>query len=230
MAHKDKLHLRPHKTDGMLITFCGLDGCGKTTMIQRLTDYMREKHYPVLCTKQPTPMLRESDIFRTYMDQSDHTAYDYRCLSLMAAGDRIQHVNKVILPALRAGKCVISDRYLYSWIANLRARGYVRDRWTDEIASYMIQPDFAFFIDVPVQIAVARVRSRTAERNRYIDMELQYKLRRQYRCIAEHNNGILLSSLESEDMVFAEILKHIERHGWMQTGISNEREGWDDDD
>ncbi len=223
--HKDKLHLQPHKTKGLFITFCGLDGCGKTTMIQRLTSYLQEKQCPVLCTKQPTPFLRESEIFRTFMDQEDHSAFDYRCLSLMAAGDRIQHVNKVILPALRAGKCVISDRYLYSWIATLRARGYVRDRWTDEIASYMIQPDFAFFIDVPVQTAVARVRSRTAERDRYIDMELQYKLRRQYCRIARQNRGIILPSLESEDAVFSQILEQIERHRWMCAANLRKEEG-----
>ena len=223
--HKDKLHLQPHTTKGLFINFCGLDGCGKTTMIQRLTSYLQEKQCPVLCTKQPTPMLRKSDIFRTFMDQDDHSAYDYRCLSLMAAGDRIQHVSKVILPALHAGKCVISDRYLYSWIANLRARGYVRDRWTDEIASYMIRPDFAFFIDVPVQIATARVRSRAEERDRYIDMDLQYKLRRQYRRIARQNRGIVLSSLESEDAVFAEILEQIEQHRWMRAANSQKRKG-----
>ncbi len=223
--HKDKLHLQPHKTKGLFITFCGLDGCGKTTMIQRLTSYLQEKQCPVLCTKQPTPFLRESEIFRTFMDQEDHSAFDYRCLSLMAAGDRIQHVNKVILPELRAGKCVISDRYLYSWIANLRARGYVRDRWTDEIASYMIQPDFAFFINVPVQTAVARVRSRTAERDRYIDMELQYKLRRQYCRIARQNRGIILSSLESEDAVFSQILEQIEQHRWMRAANLRKEEG-----
>lgn len=223
--HKDKLRLQPHKTKGLFITFCGLDGCGKTTMIQRLTSCLQEKQFPVLCTKQPTPLMRESEIFRTFMDQDDHSAYDYRCLSLMAAGDRIQHVNKVILPALRAGKCVISDRYLYSWIANLRARGYVRDRWTDEIASYMIQPDFAFFIDVPVQTAVTRVRSRLAERDRYIDMDLQYKLRRQYCRIARQNRGILLSSLESEDAIFSEILERIEQHRWMRAANLQKGEG-----
>ena len=217
---KDKLHLRPHKTDGLLITFCGLDGCGKTTMIRRLAEYLESRDIPILLTRQPTTLLREAEIFRTYMDQSDHTSYDYRCLSLMAAADRIQHVNKVILPALEAGKCVISDRYLYSWIANLRARGYTKDRWTDEIASYMLRPDLAFFIDVPVQVAVERVRSRAAERDRYIDMDLQYKLRHQYRRIAAQNRGILLSSLECENVVFSEILHHIGRHRWMKNGTA----------
>lgn len=217
---KDKLHLRPHRTRGMLITFCGLDGCGKTTMIRRLADHLQDQGKPVLLTRQPTSFMRESEVFRTYMDQSDHSAYDYRCLSLMAAGDRIQHIHRVILPALQAGKCVISDRYLYSWIANLRARGYLRDRWPLEIASYMLRPDCAFFIDVPVQTAVERVRSREEEWDRFIDMDLQYKLRRQYQNIAMQNKGIILSSMKSEDVVFAEILRHVERHKWIQNGIT----------
>lgn len=217
---KDKLHLRPHRTRGMLITFCGLDGCGKTTMIRRLADHLQDQGKPVLLTRQPTSFMRESEVFRTYMDQSDHSAYDYRCLSLMAAGDRIQHIHRVILPALQAGKCVISDRYLYCWIANLRARGYLRDRWPLEIASYMLRPDCAFFIDVPVQTAVERVRSREEERDRFIDMDLQYKLRRQYQNIAMQNKGIILSSMKSEDVVFAEILRHVERHKWIQNGIT----------
>ena len=70
------------------------------------------------------------------------------------------------------------------------------------------------------RVAVERVRSREAERDRYIDMELQYKLRHQYRRLAAQNKGILLSSLECENIVFAEILHHIERHRWMKNGTA----------
>ena len=116
-----KLRMRPNETNGILITFCGLDGCGKTTMIKKLMwDLDRDN---VFLTKQPTDFVRNSDIFRTYMDNPDHDAYDYRSLSLLAASDRVQHVNKVIQPELEKGKVVISDRYIYSCLANLRARG-----------------------------------------------------------------------------------------------------------
>ena len=62
-------------------------------------------------------------------------------------------------------------------LANLCARGYERDRWIYEIAKQSIPaPDLAFFLDVPVETAVARVRQRPEEKDRYIDMELQNKL------------------------------------------------------
>ena len=192
-----KLHMIPHNTEGILITFCGLDGCGKTTILTRLAELLSEKHEVVL-TKQPTDFVRNSAIFRTYMDCPDHDAYDYRSLSLLAASDRVQHSNRAVVSELKQGKVVISDRYFYSCLANLRARGYEKDRWIYEIAGSIIKPDLAFFLDVPVETAVARVRSRPEEKNRFIDMELQYRLREEYINICKANGGILLST-ETED-------------------------------
>ena len=99
-----KLQMRPHETPGLLITFCGLDGCGKTTLIRRLTRYLEELEVPAFLTKQPTDAVRQSEIFRTYMDTPAHDAYDYRALSLYCASDRVQHSNRVIRPRLERGK------------------------------------------------------------------------------------------------------------------------------
>ncbi len=188
------LKMPQHGKKGKLITFCGLDGCGKSTLIRLLTEKLEQDGQTVFLTKQPTNEMRQSGIFRTYMDCKDHSKYEYRALSLMAAADRIQHVNHVILPALEEGKTVISDRYFYSCLANLRARGYTEDRWIYEIAEQIPKPDYAFFLDAPVEVAVTRVRERPAERNRYIDIELQYRLREEYRRICLENNGICLST------------------------------------
>ena len=207
----NQLRMYPHDCPGVLITFCGLDGCGKSTMIQMLAEYMGKKNVEVLLTKQPTQEMRHMDIFRTYMDHEDHSQYDYRALSLMAAADRVQHVHQVILPALREGKVVICDRYYYSCLANLRARGYEQDEWVYEISESIVKPDFAFFLDLPVPIAVQRVRSRPEERDRYIDMPLQYRLYEEYRNIAANNKGILLSSYDTIENTYRNILSHIRR-------------------
>ena len=155
-----KLRMTPHNTEGKVITFCGLDGCGKSSMIKMITEAFRERGIEFIVTKQPTDAMRNTEIFRTFMDCPDNSAYEYRSLSLMAAADRIQHANKIILPALKKGKTVICDRYFYSCLANLRARGYTNDEWIYEISENIIQPDVAFFLDVPVEIAVGRVRMR----------------------------------------------------------------------
>lgn len=205
-----KLNMRPNETKGLLITFCGLDGCGKTTMLTKLMSEL-EKEYPIFLTKQPTNDVRASAIFRTYMDCPNHDAYDYRSLSLLAASDRLQHVNKVIEPAMQEGKLVLSDRYFYSCLANLRARGFAQDQWIYEVAESVIQPDVAFFFDVPVETAVSRVRSRAAEKDRYIDMDLQYKLRQEYIEICKANGGVLISTELPMDECYAMVKKEVER-------------------
>ncbi len=203
------LTMRPNKTPGFLFTFCGLDGCGKTTMLTRLEKELGEK-YAVFKTKQPTNAVRESDIFRTYMDSPNHDAYDYRSLSLLAASDRLQHVNKIIEPQMVEGRIVISDRYFYSCLANLRARGFENDAWIYEIAESVLKPDVAFFFDVPVETAVKRVRSRIEEKDRYIDMELQYKLRDEYIKICKANNGVLISTEMPIEECYTIVKKEVE--------------------
>lgn len=204
------LNMRPNETSGYLFSFCGLDGCGKTTMLTRLEKELGEK-FPTFMTKQPTNAVRESDIFRTYMDNPDHDAYDYRSLSLLAASDRLQHVNKVVEPQMAQGKVVISDRYFYSCLANLCARGFENDQWIYEIAESVVKPDVAFFFDVPVETAVKRVRSRIEEKDRYIDMELQYKLRDEYIKICRANNGVLISTEMPIEDCYAIVKREVER-------------------
>ncbi len=207
------LNMPPHGKKGILLTFCGLDGCGKTTMLQRAMQEFKDDD--IIFTKQPTPFVRESAIFRTYMDNPNHDAYDYRSLSLLAASDRVQHTSKVIVPALEAGKTVFSDRYFYSCLANLIARGYASDCWIYEIAKSIVKPDAAFFFDVPVSVAIERVRARAQEKDRYIDIELQYRLREAYLAIAKANNGILIPTNCAPDISYAAVrhaILHIKEH------------------
>ena len=62
------LKMKKHASPGVLITFCGLDGCGKTTMIKLLKEKLELEGKQVFLTKQPTEIVRKSEIFRCYMD------------------------------------------------------------------------------------------------------------------------------------------------------------------
>lgn len=201
--------MNPNQYPGKLITFCGLDGCGKTTQIGSLLNFFRQKNQRIFLTKQPTDLVRNSEIFRAFMDTPRHESYDYRALSLLAASDRVQHSNRVIAKHLADGEIVISDRYFYSCLANLRARGYTEDAWIYEIARLIPQPDIAFFLDVNPQTAIERVRRREDEKDRYIDEELQYKLRDEYIAIAKNSGGIIVKTDISAAASFEIILQAV---------------------
>ena len=206
-----KLEMKQNEFKGKLITFCGLDGCGKTTQIKLLAKWLENNGYKVYITKQPSDFVRNSKIFRTYMDSPMHDAFDYRALSLFCASDRVQHSNRVISQKLKEGYIVISDRYYYSCLANLIARGFKDDRWIYEIAKSISNPDLAFFLNIPVEEAIKRVRARPEEKDRYVDVELQKKLHDLYVLIARENGGIVVSTLISEDISFKRIVFEVER-------------------
>ncbi len=203
-----KLNFKNEKYPGTLITFCGLDGCGKTTMINMLGEYLENLGIKAVMTKQPTPEIRNFQMFRTFMDDPDNSPYDYRALSLHAAGDRIQHTAKFIVPLLESGQNVISDRYFYSCVANHRARGY-DDMWIYEITGHIQKPDYAFFLDVDTETAITRVRARDAEKHKYIDIPLQHRLREQYLLIARECGGIIIKSEGGAEACFDEIKEEL---------------------
>lgn len=206
-----KLRMKKHNCPGKLIVFCGLDGSGKTTQLNLLSSYLKNRPADVVLTKQPTDFVRKSEIFRTYMDKEDHGEYDYLSLSLLCASDRVQHSNKFILPALGDGKIVISDRYYYSCLANLIARGYSDQKWIYEISESVPMPDMVFFMDTDVESAVKRVRSRPSEKERYIDLDLQFRLRDIFLKIAEDNDGIVIRTDNSIEDCFEIVKTSVER-------------------
>lgn len=206
-----KLEMLNNEFKGKLITFCGLDGCGKTTQVNLLVKWLEKNGHKVYVTKQPTDFVRKSNIFRTYMDSPKHDDYDYRALSLLCAADRVQHSNRIIAQKLKEGYIVISDRYFYSCLANLIARGFKDDKWIYEIAKYILKPDLPFFLNVPIEKAIERVRERPEEKYRYIDVELQTELHDLYLEISKQNHGVLINTTLSENECFEKIVSEVKK-------------------
>ena len=206
-----KLEMYNVKSNGKLITFCGLDGCGKSTQISHVYNWLSSMGYDIFLTKQPTDLIRNSSIFRTYMDEEYKSNYNYQTLSLLCAADRLQHTTDTIIKKLNEGKIVISDRYFYSCIVNLHARGYESDLWIYDISKHIPNPDISFFLDISVEKAIERVRTRADEKDRYIDIDLQYKLRENYIKIANENNGVIISTEVDEKSSFKKIQDTIKK-------------------
>jgi dTMP kinase len=195
---------------GILVTFCGLDGSGKTTQIQRLRAWAEGMGKTCTLTKQPTDETRKSYLFDRYIHHPNGAQeVEYRALSLLTMSDRVQHSLRFIKPALMRGEVVISDRYFFSAVANLRARGYVEDRWIYELATWLPRPDLAVFLDVPLDVALARIRARHHEANSYIDEEFEGRLNAEFVDVAAASpGGLLVNTVEHDaDAVFARVIE-----------------------
>lgn len=132
----------------MFISFEGIDKSGKTTQAKLLADFLLEKNYPVVLTKEPGGTLPGEKIKGIILKESLITPL---CELFLYLADRTQHVEKVIKPALKKGKIIISDRYAD---ASLAYQGYGRGIPIEFIkklnleATGGIEPDITFLLDI----------------------------------------------------------------------------------
>jgi dTMP kinase len=138
------------------ITFEGMDGAGKSTHLAWFADQVRQRGIDIVVTREPggTPLgeqLRE-------MLLNQPMSMGTEALLMFAA--RMEHVEEVIKPALRAGKWVISDRFSDASFAYQGAgRGMDWDKLTqlEQWVHADLQPDLTLFFDVPVEVARQRL-------------------------------------------------------------------------
>ena len=199
------LNLRNKPYKGKLIAFEGTDGAGKTTLINKTTEWLRTKlgDDNVLCVKQPTDMSRKTKLFQKMMYCANHEDIDYRAVQLLTMSDRIQHGTEVIEPALKAGKTVICDRYIFTSLANMLARGFNEETWFFEVTKNLLKPDFTFLAYVNPSIAISRIRSRPEERERHLNEELLKRVALNFIEMAERESFIVLDTSGNADSPFS---------------------------
>ena len=143
---------------GLFITFEGGDGCGKTTQIKLLDEYLRNKGYKTLLTREPGSKglgIKLREILLNYDGEVSPT-----CESFLFLADRAQHVDCIVKPALDDGVIVLCDRHTDSTVAY---QGYGRGLDLEEIhhlnklATSGLKPDLTIVLDVDVETSQARV-------------------------------------------------------------------------
>jgi dTMP kinase len=139
---------------GRLIVVEGTDGVGRSTQIALLKEWLETSGFGVLETG-----FRRSDLTGDGIDRAmrGHTL-DHITLNLFYATDFWDRLEKSIIPALRAGKVALVDRYIYSIIARARVRG-VPARWLDDVLEFALVPDQVFYMEIDVDHLLPRVLS-----------------------------------------------------------------------
>ena len=99
-----------HSHRGRFITFEGLDGCGKSTQLERLAAELRARNMPVVVTREPGGTPTGEKIRQLLLDTKTSSLAPLAELALMFAS-RAQHIAEVIEPALAEGRIVLGDRF-----------------------------------------------------------------------------------------------------------------------
>ena len=147
---------------GKLITFEGIDGCGKSTQMRLLGQYLTERGVAVVSTREPGGTELGRKVRSALLDGGAGSVEPLAELLLYAA-DRAQHVRRVILPALAEGKVVLSDRF---YDATTVYQGYARGfdlelvNQLNELATGGLKPDLTLLFDLDVETGLKRTMRR----------------------------------------------------------------------
>ena len=158
---------------GKFISFEGPDGSGKTSVIKVVEKYFIEKGYEVIVTREPGG-IKISEKIRDIIHDVEHKEMDARTEALLYAASRSQHLNQKILPAIKAGKIVLCDRYVDS---SLAYQGYGRELGFDEVLAINmfaikgVFPDLTIFVDVRPEVGLSRVFSTEEREKNRLDLE-----------------------------------------------------------
>ena len=198
---------------GLFITFEGGDGCGKTTQIKLLDEYLRSKGYKTLLTREPGSVGLGEKIREILLNYDGEVSNV--CESFLFLADRAQNIDCIIKPALEKGTVVICDRHTDSSVAYQGyGRGLDIDRikMLNNIATSGLKPDLTIILDVDVETSQARVGSQK-DRMESAGIEFFERVRKGYLEIAkqEPERVKVVDSTQSIEEIHRQILELIQK-------------------
>ncbi len=199
-----------------LVTLEGGEGAGKSTVMACLRAFLAEAGESLVCTREPggTPLAEQ---IRELLLAPGHEAPTPDAELLLMFAGRAQHVGETILPALRRGSWVISDRftdasYAYQGAARGGDSGFIAELEQRVVG---IIPGLTLLLDVPVETGLNRVRGRgtvdriEAEANGFFEVVRQAYLAR---AAAEPRRFRVIDATQSADAVAAEAAAHLQAY------------------
>ncbi len=203
---------------GKFITFEGCDGCGKSTQLKKLSDYLTENKIEHIFTREPGGG-NISEAIREILLNGKNTEMSDECEALLYAAARAQHISEKIEPALAAGKLVVCDRYVDSSFAyQAYARG-LGEEFVSKINAFALdkyRPDLTVFIDLTPEEAFKRKHG--ADENDRLEqagMAFHKRVYEGYKAIAEKepDRVYVVDGRQTPDQIFNEVLRALKKRG-----------------
>lgn len=208
------------KERDLFITFEGIEGCGKTTQVQRLEKLIERHGIHVVTTLEPGGTGIGTNIRRILLDAGNKRLAPLAELLLYTA-DRAQHIEEVIVPALNEGKWVVCDRFFDATVAyqgSARGQDMKLIQYLNERVTQGIRPDITLLLDCSVGMGLKRALMRNQSvqndgQDRFEREKEQFhqKVKEGYLALARKNKKrfIVIDATQPVDNVEKDIADHI---------------------
>jgi dTMP kinase len=197
----------------LFITFEGIEGSGKSTQSRKLQEFFLENKINAILTREPGGCEISEEIRKILLAEKFG---NMQVLSeiLLNFTARLEHVEQVIKPALMQGKVVICDRFFdstYAYQGSAQGVDLAIIQAIQKITLGDFQPDITFLIDVEVEQAFERIKSRS-DNNRYekLGLEFHQKVRSGFLKLIDKNKRIKkIDGLQDPKQVLLDIIKYL---------------------
>ena len=187
---------------GKFIVFEGIDGCGKTTQINEIFNWLPTSNFisnnaSIIKTREPGGSLLGKRLREIILSNKNDDVPSNLTELLLYAADRTEHVKKIISPALQRGDWVLSDRFSGSTLAY---QGYGRNidieiiKKLEIIACQGEKPDITFFLDIAPEESIARRKNQMPDRIESEGINFLRKVNIGFKKIAQENDWIVISA------------------------------------
>jgi len=188
---------------GKFIVIEGLDGSGQSTQAELLKDFLTKKSFKVILTKEPTLDSEAGKKIRKILDKE--LKLNPEELQELFTRDRKEHLKSLIIPALKEGKIVISDRYFFSTFAYGVADSLDLD-WLIKINNEFLLPDLTFFLKVRPEICIQRIKKRGEGIKLFEKKEKLEKVWQTYEILPKRfENVYMIEGEKNKEEVFSQI-------------------------
>ena len=200
---------------GLLITFEGGEGTGKSTQSKLLYDSLKSKTTDVILTREPGGC-KESENIRNLLVKGNINKWDPITESLLHNAARREHIKNIIKPALLKNKIVICDRYIDSTMAYQGIGQGVNSNFLNILSKEItenIVANITFIFDIDPDISLKRAKKRDKNtNNRYENFDLSFhkNIRNYFKSLINTNKRyILIDASNSIEEIHLKILKSI---------------------
>ena len=198
----------------MFITIEGSEGAGKSTLIEHLKKYFLDINIEFIFTKEPGATEVGAKLRKLLLDKT--LELDPISETFLLLADRLEHVRKIINPALEENKNVLSDRYLDSTYAYQGAGRKINKDELDKLIKPLKfpVPDLTIYLDLPVEEGLMRAKGRN-RLDRFEEEKIDFfeRIRNSYLNLAQEDSNriVTIDSTNSEKEVFKLAKEYIEK-------------------
>lgn len=190
---------------GKFIVIEGLDGSGQSTQTELLKDFFIKKNCQVVLTKEPTLKSKAGKKIRQILDKKEKISS--KKLQELFAEDRKNHLKNTIIPALKKGKVVISDRYFFSSFAYGVSDNLSLD-WLIKLNEKFLLPDITFILKVNPGTCILRIKKRGSKITLFEEKKKLAKVWKTYKILPKKLKNIkIINGEKSIKEVFSQIKK-----------------------